>query len=165
MLYLTAAKEILKEFPEVKFHLLGEGTLVNEINSFISANKLEKNINFKFHKNPPGIFAETSVLVSLQTGTNYPSQSVLEAMGCGNAVIASNTGDTDLFINNSNGMLVELNTESLVSALKKLIKDPLLAKQMGLAGKELAEKNHTIEKASAYYLELFEKAYKKVFNA
>jgi len=162
MMYLDAAKEIINELPAVKFHILGEGSLVNEIKNFISLNDLDQNINFRFHKNPPEILAETSVFVSLQSGTNYPSQSVLEAMACGNAVVASNTGDTGLFINDSNGILIDLNCESLVKALRKLINEPAIAKNIGMAGKQFAEQNHTIDKASAYYLELFEKAHKKL---
>jgi glycosyltransferase involved in cell wall biosynthesis len=154
MLYLEAALEILKEFPSVKFHLLGEGSLVNEINKFILDNNLSENINFTFHKNPPEIFKETLIFVSLQTGTNYPSQSVLEAMACGNAIVASNTGDTKLFVNNSNGILVELNLNSVVSAIKKLIADVSEAKMLGLQAAKFAMDNHTIDKVSEYYLEL-----------
>ena len=40
MLYLEAAKEIALRYPFVKFHLLGEGTLVNEIKNYIELNNL-----------------------------------------------------------------------------------------------------------------------------
>jgi glycosyltransferase involved in cell wall biosynthesis len=161
MLFLEAAKEILKKSPHVKFHILGEGSLVSEVKSFITENKLRNRINFQFSKNPPEIFAETSVFVSLQSGTNYPSQSVLEAMACGNAVIASNRGDTQLFINEQNGVLVDLKLESVVNAIEKLINNPALANKLGINGRDFVMKNHTIEKASAYYLNLIDKAYKK----
>ncbi len=151
MLYLEAAREVLKEYPEVKFHLLGEGSLVSEIKEYISANGLAKNVNFAFHKNPPEIFKETSIFVSLQTGTNYPSQSVLEAMACGNAIIASDTGDTGLFVNSSNGVLVQLNKDSVASAIKKLICDPDRTKTLGLQAAKFAIENHTIERVSEYY--------------
>ncbi len=151
MLYLEAAREVLKEYPDVKFHLLGEGSLFSEIKEYISANGLEKNINFAFHKNPPEIFKETSIFVSLQTGTNYPSQSVLEAMACGNAVVASDTGDTGLFVNSSNGVLVQLDKDSVVLAIKKLIADKAGTNMLGLQAAKFAIENHTIEKVSEYY--------------
>ena len=154
MLYLESARELLKEFPSFKFHLLGEGSLVNEINKFILDNNLSGNINFTFHKNPPEVFKETLIFVSLQTGTNYPSQSVLEAMACGNAIVASDTGDTKLFVNDSNGILVELNVNSIVSAIKRLIADVPAAKTLGLQAAKFAIANHTIDKVSEYYLEL-----------
>lgn len=162
MLYLEAAIEVLRDFPNVKFHLLGEGSLVNTINDFISRNNLQSNVNFRFHSNPPGIFSHTSVFVSLQSGTNYPSQSVLEAMACGNAVIASDTGDTRLFINSSNGILVGLNKESVAGAIKKMIAGPALAKKMGEEGSKFARTNHTIERVSEYYLNLIKDVSKEI---
>jgi len=159
MLYLEAALIILKKYPDVKFHILGEGSLVSAVNEFISSNGPKEQINFTFHKNPPEIFSGTSVFVSLQSGTNYPSQSVIEAMACGNAVIASNTGDTGLLINSSNGVLVELSVNSVVSAMEKLITDRSLTKKLGDAGRDFVLQNHTIEKVSAYYTGLIKKVY------
>ena len=158
MLYLEAAKEILKVHPHVKFHLLGEGSLVSEIKNYITENGLENNINFTFHKNPPELFSRTSVFVTLQTGTNYPSQSVLEAMACGNAIVASNTGDTSLFVNSGNGVLVDLNKDSIVNAVKKLINNPEETIALGLNAAKFAKENHTIEKVSDYYINLIESA-------
>jgi glycosyltransferase involved in cell wall biosynthesis len=164
LLYLECAKELLKEFPDTKFHLLGEGSLVREINDFISANNMKNNVNFTFHKNPPEIFSHTSIFVSLQTGTNYPSLSVIEAMACGNAVVASNRGDTGLLVNESNGLLVELNSESVVSAVRSLIKDPALAHRLGTYAREFVMKEHTLEKEAEYYIDLFLRAKRKVFG-
>jgi len=163
MLYLEAARQILKEFPAIKFHLLGEGSLVNEISEYISVHGLKDKINFTFHNNPAEVFKSTSVFVSLQTGTNYPSQSVLEAMACGNAVIASNRGDTPLFINQANGVLVELNVESVVTALKKMIQDPTGTNQLGKQAALFVVQNHTLEKVTEYYTNLIMNVYEGGF--
>jgi len=162
MLYLVAVKKILAKYPKVKFYILGEGTLVYEAKDFIDSNNLSHSIIFQFHKNPPEIFKNTSVFVSLQSGTNYPSQSVLEAMACGNAVIASNRGDTELFINDSNGIIIDLNLDELVTAIEKLIDNPALTHNLGINGRELAINNHTIDKYSEYFLGLVMEAYRKL---
>lgn len=154
MLFLEAAAEILKEYPDVKFNLLGEGSLAGEIKSYIELNGLGGNIDFRFLPNPPEIFASTSVLVSLQTGTNYPSQSILEAMACGNAVIASNAGDTGLLVNESNGLLCELNLDSVVRSIKFLIENKDKARSLGISGRDFVMKEHTIEKCAEYYIDL-----------
>lgn len=164
MMFLEAAKIIHKKYPDIKFHIMGEGTLVNEIDNYIKENNLSEVVSFKFHKNPPEVFAGTSVFVSLQTGTNYPSQSVLEAMACSNAVIASNTGDTHLFINETNGMMINLETNELVSAIEKLYKDKALTEKLGICGREYVITNHTAEKYIEYFTGLINKAYKKNFN-
>ncbi|MCI0450118.1 MAG: glycosyltransferase [Chlorobi bacterium] len=162
LMFLEAAKIIHGKYPEVKFHILGEGTLVPEVEKFIKNNGLLSVINFQFLKNPSEIFTKTSVFISLQTNTNYPSQSVLEAMACGNAVIASKCGDTGLFINEKNGILIDLDTGALINAIEMLIKNPPLAKNMGIEGRKLVTSHHTIEKFSDYYLSLIKEAYKKI---
>jgi glycosyltransferase involved in cell wall biosynthesis len=164
ILYLQAAKEVLKEFPGIKFHILGEGSLVNEVNEFINSNNLHEKINFQFHKNPPEIFANTSIFVTLQTGTNYPSLSTIEAMACGNAVIASDVGDTGLLINESNGVLVKLDPDSVAAAMKNLIRNKEKRETLGLNGREFVLRNHTIEKESEYYINIAVKIKEKVFG-
>lgn len=154
MLYLDAAKTVLSSHPDVKFYILGEGSLVNEVKEFLSAKRLEEKIEFKFHPNPPEVFAETSIFVSLQTGTNYPSQSLLEAMACGNAVIASNTGDTGLLVNGSNGYLIDLDPDSLVHALLRLIENKEKTNSMGAIARQFVLENHTIDKYSDYYTDM-----------
>lgn len=164
MLYLEAAKEILKKHPDLCFHILGEGSLVNEIRKFIEINGLKDKINFMFHKNPPEIFSKTSVFVSLQKNTNYPSQSLLEAMACGNAVIASNVGDTGMLINESNGILVGLNRSEIITALEKLLSSRELTLSMGEKARRDVTTTHTIGKYTEYFLTLVNKAYSKKFR-
>jgi glycosyltransferase involved in cell wall biosynthesis len=164
LLYLEAAKELLKKHPEVKFHLLGEGTLVYEIKNFIQSNELGNSVNFSFLKQPSEIFTNTSVFVSLQTGTNYPSQSVLEAMACGNAIVASNRGDTELLINNKNGVLINLDVKSLIVTLDNLIKNPEETFRLGFEGSVYVRKEHTIEKYAEYFLNILNLAYNKHFG-
>jgi glycosyltransferase involved in cell wall biosynthesis len=163
LIFLKAAQIVLDKHANVKFHLLGEGSLKDEVLDFISTNKLSSKINYQFHKNPPEIFAETSVFVSIQTTNNYPSQSVLEAMACGNAIIASDVGDTKMFVNEKNGILINLDLDSLVSALENLIKNPTKTKELGNNAKKFVKINHNVEKAEKYYKDLFQKAYDKVF--
>ncbi|MBE2226237.1 MAG: glycosyltransferase, partial [Ignavibacteria bacterium] len=134
-----------------------------EIAEFITAAGIKENVNFTFHNNPPEVFSRTSVFVSLQTGTNYPSQSVLEAMACGNAVIASNRGDTGLFINNANGVLVELNTGEVAAALKKMILNREDTTLLGKQAAEFVRQYHTIEKVTEYYTGLITGVYEGGF--
>lgn len=163
MLYLESARNILSRHPEVKFHLLGEGSIVNELQQFISSNNLGESIRFVFHKNPPEVFSETTIFVSLQKHTNYPSQSLLEAMACGNAVVASDTGDTRLLINEKNGILVPLESERITEAIEKLINNKELALKMGRQGNKDVRAIHNIERYANYFLGVIHQAYNKNF--
>ena len=96
--------------------------------------------------------ADTSVFVSIQTTNNYPSQSVLEAMGCGNAIIATDVGDTRMFINENNGILINLEVSKLVNAIETLYLNKDLREQLGIYAYSYVRENHSIEKMAEYYV-------------
>ena len=156
-LFVEAAIKLSKKYPEILFHIMGEGRLSSDINNKVKNCGLNNIIHHGFHPQPADILADTSVFVSIQTTNNYPSQSVLEAMGCSNAIIASDVGDTRMFINEANGILIKLNTDDLVAAIEKLYLDKQLCRKMGEYGYNYVRENHTIEKMSEYYIGLFNK--------
>jgi glycosyltransferase involved in cell wall biosynthesis len=164
LMYLEAAKQISMKYKGIKFHLLGEGTLIPEVENFINSNNLHSVVNFEFHKTPKDVFIKTSVFVSIQSNNNYPSQSLLEAMACCNAVIASDVGDTRLLVNERNGILIPLEIQSLIAALEKLIKSPELTKSLGINGRQFVLTNHTIEKHSDYWVNIAQNAHDRLFS-
>ena len=83
-------------------------------------------------------------------------------MACGNAIIATDVGDTRLFINKENGLLISFSLSELVNALEQLIQNIIKTRQMGLNGRNFVLKNHTIEKCANYYMDIFNKAYKEL---
>lgn len=160
VLFLEAALILAAQYPHVEFHIMGEGRLTSVIKEKTDISGLPNIVFHGFHPNPPEILAKTSLFVSIQTTNNYPSQSVLEAMACGNAIIASDVGDTRMFVNEDWGSLIELNLESLIHYLKIYIEQPVIAFEKGLKGSEYVRENHTIDKSAEYYLSLLRKAEK-----
>ena len=156
-LFLEAAIKISKSYPEILFHIMGEGRLSYDMKEKVDSSGLG-NINFHgFHPHPTEILAHTSVFVSIQTTNNYPSQSVLEAMGCGNAIVASDVGDTRMFINEQNGILINLDVSELVNTIETLYLNKDLREQLGRNAYSYVRDNHTIEKMADYYVRLFKK--------
>ena len=84
-------------------------------------------------------------------------------MACGNAVIASNRGDTGLFINDANGVLVELNTGEVAAALRKMILNREGTSLLGKQAAEFVRQYHTIEKVTEYYTGLITGVYEGGF--
>jgi glycosyltransferase involved in cell wall biosynthesis len=89
--------------------------------------------------------------VSLQTDNNYPSQAVLEAMACGNAIIATDVGDTRMFVNEQNGWLIEHGVEPLVEAVRHCLKNQQESHAKGDFATNFVRANFTLERAMAYY--------------
>ena len=163
-LFLEAAINLSKKYPEMIFHIMGEGRLTSDIKERVD-NSGSGNIIFHgFHSNPAEILADTSVFVSIQTTNNYPSQSVLEAMGCGNAIIATDVGDTRMFINKENGLLIKHNVDELINAIETLYVNRELREKLGNYAYAYVREYHTIEKMADYYVNLFNNTANVDFN-
>ncbi len=155
--FLDAAIILSKKYPEIIFHIMGEGRLSTRIKSKVDSAGCTNIIFYGFHPQPTEILANTSVFVSIQTTNNYPSQSVLEAMGCGNAIIASDVGDTRMFINKDNGLLINKGVTELVNAIETLYLNKDMRDTMAKVGYSYVRENHTIDKMANYYINLFNK--------
>lgn len=156
-LFLEAAISLSKKYPEIIFHIMGEGRLSADIKDKVESSGFKNIIYHAFHSRPTDILADTSVFVSIQTTNNYPSQSVLEAMGCGNAIIATDVGDTRMFVNQENGLLINLELIELVTAIENLYLNKELRERLGRYAYSYVRENHTIEKMADYYVDLFNK--------
>jgi glycosyltransferase involved in cell wall biosynthesis len=89
---------------------------------------------------------------------------VLEAMACGNAIIATNVGDTRMFINENNGILINLNVDELINAIETFYLNKELLERLAKNAYSYVRENHTIEKMSDYYVNLFNKASFRYIN-
>lgn len=161
-LFLDAIERLKEKHKDITFHIMGDGRLKEVVKKRVEDMKEENVVYHGFHNAPTEILANTTVFVSLQTTNNYPSQSVLEAMACQNAIIATNVGDTRMFINEKNGILIGLDAVELSNAIEKLYLNRELTKKMGMYAEKYVKDNHTIEKSAEYYLELFRKAEKAI---
>jgi glycosyltransferase involved in cell wall biosynthesis len=103
------------------------------------------------------VLERSSIFVSLQEGENYPSQSLLEAMACGNAVIATDVGETWRLVDDANGKRVASDAGAVADAIIALLDDPLLARrQMTSRRRILAE--HTPERFLTYIGRVYRQA-------
>jgi glycosyltransferase involved in cell wall biosynthesis len=92
------------------------------------------------------------VFASLIHPDNYPSQSVMEAMFMGNAVVATDAGDTRRLVDERNGVLVGYREEEVAAALRQLADD-----EQARAAKGEASYRRTLQEFSpdAYLDHLF----------
>lgn len=130
--------------------IIGEGPMKTKLEKYINEKQL-MNINlFGFTLHPYKILQKSRIFLSLQSNDNYPSQSLIEAMACGNAIIATNTGCTNLLITEKEGILINKNILSTASALEYLINNPKVCKTMGENARDKVINTHTVEKFIDY---------------
>jgi len=159
---IEAAKEVVKEIPNVKFVFIGDGELREELEEQV--NKLQIAdyflfLGFRYDVNELLKTLDVFVLPSLYEG--LPNV-ILEAMACGRSVIATSVdGSPEAIENNITGMLVPpRDPDSLKNAISRLAKDKKLRKTMGNQGRHRVEKYFSLRGQ----LEKFENMYDQYFQ-
>ncbi|MBL4624864.1 MAG: glycosyltransferase [Flavobacteriales bacterium] len=159
--FLKAIKELydrkVTELDHWKFLLIGGGELKEEMSQFITNNNLAGVVEMSECGDLSTIYPETSCYVSTQDFENFPSLSMMEAMACGNAVIARNVGQTNLMVKNGvNGLVLKEDSyQGLTNTLEEyIIMSSDDRKQMQQNSIRLVEEVHT-EKNFFRQIELF----------
>ncbi|MDI6808904.1 MAG: glycosyltransferase [Candidatus Eisenbacteria bacterium] len=140
----SAAKELLSTFGDCIFLLVGSGTMSEELKSEAQRLGIASNVIFAGRReNVPELLRlmDVFVLPSLPVVETAPL-SVMEAMACGRAVVATDVGSLrEIVEDGATGLLVPPgDSHSLALALKSLLADSAKRKEMGRMGKERAAK-------------------------
>ena len=134
--------------------VLGTGPFEGEMKDFISKNSLTNVFMEGKILNPEKYLKKSKVFVTIQQTENYPSQALMEAMACENAVIASDVGETRKIVTETEGVLVRLNAGKIAQALVKLLADNDTLLHKGQSAREKIMQEHSIEKFTDYLLVL-----------
>ncbi|MBD2394962.1 glycosyltransferase [Cyanobacterium aponinum FACHB-4101] len=100
----------------------------------------------------------SKIFVSLIEPDNYPSQSVLEAMYTGNALLLSNTGFTKSKFFNDNGLLCEVNFDDVLSKLILLVENENNLDIFGRKSIQILEKSYQ----KSIYINYIKELYKSI---
>jgi len=152
---LQAARIVTGKHPRTKFFFCGKGTE----QMLIQAEELglEKNVILSgFRTDIPDILAcfDIFVLPSLQEGI---ATAGIEAMASSLPLIGTQVGGIPDIVSKENGLLVPRgNSQALAEAILKLLENPILAKNLGLAGRKMAEQRFSKEKVASQILELYQ---------
>ena len=87
----------------------------------------------------------------------YPKV-LIEAAASGRPIVTTDVpGCREVIKNGENGLLVPVkNAEALADALRQLIENPSLRKEMGRRGREIAEKEFSLDKVISETLDIYE---------
>jgi len=118
-LFLEMAKAIIEKYPDKKlvFIIAGDGPKKNSINKIINELNLTSHVKLLGHVNKVSEFLSAlDILVLSSDSCEGVSQSVMQALFMGKAVVATNSGSTNDLFNNNNFQLV--GTDSSVELVK-----------------------------------------------
>ena len=158
---LISALDLLQHVrPDLRTLIVGDGPLRNQLEDTARAFKLNGLVRFLGHRNDvPRLLAAADLLVLPSLYEGLPNV-VLEAMRFRKPVVATAApGTTEVVDHNRTGLLVPIHDyPALAQAIRTVIQDPVLARQLGEAGRARAEAEFRastmVERFAALYEEL-----------
>ncbi len=156
---LRAAELVVKEVPETRFLMVGDGPVRPEIEQKRAEMGLDQAVwTLGRRSDIPEILAaaDLSVLCSYAMVETFPN-SVLEAMASRRPVVCTDVGSIDeQVVEGVNGFLIaEGDHEALADRILRLVKDPARARQMGQAAREAVEAQFSASRMVGDREELF----------
>ncbi len=159
---LEAAKKIVKEQSDVRFVVVGDGPLKNQLTSDLKNANLSGNFTLFSRLNEDELAAmygcaDVFVLPSVQEGQGIV---LLEAQAAGKPVVAFNIGGVnEAVVNGETGLLVGRgNSSELADALLRLLSDDDLREKMGAAGRQFVMQNYTWDICAQRMLSVYHEA-------
>lgn len=133
-------------------YVCGAGPLEAQIRQEFQAIDRHR-VQLYFEQDPFRVLLRTKVYVSLQDTENYPSQSLLEAMACGCAVVATDVGLTRSLLDESCAVLVPRDPVAVARALTQLLEQEPLRGNLGRNARHIAASTQTIERFADYFVD------------
>ncbi len=126
LLLAHALPAVVQHHPDISICFLGAGPLEAQIRQVTRDLNVAQHVTIRFEPQPTRVLNQSSIFVSLQNDENYPSQSLLEAMACANAIVATDVGETWRLVDKTNGIRVSPTAEAVAAAIIALLDDPAL---------------------------------------
>jgi len=139
---LSAAANVLKEFPRVKFFIVGDGPLKEELKNKAEELNIGKSVIFAgLRGDIPRLLSAMNIFVQPSIIREGLPLAIAEAQACSLAVVASDIGGNSEIVNDKvTGLLVpSADIGALSESLIFLLRSPDKAKEMGRAGRLLCE--------------------------
>lgn len=158
LLFIDALAIATQQGGDFRAVMLGEGPLRPEMEAAIIRHGLQSRVEMRFDTKPLATLAESAVYVSLQTSDNFGSQALLEAMGAGCAVIATDVGETSRLVTPDVGTVVPPEAEAVAAALVESVTNPDHTRARGSAASHRALNEYSADAYAAWLETLYSRA-------
>jgi glycosyltransferase involved in cell wall biosynthesis len=156
--FLRAARDILLEFPNVDFVVIGSGPDREKLEKMARELGIEQNVTFSGHcADMPAAYASMDLFVLASIDEGMP-MAVLEALASSKPVIATSVGAVpQLIVHEQTGLLIApRDLQALKLCILRLLNDPSLRSQLASAGVALVKRSHSRDVMARNYLQLYE---------
>lgn len=136
---IRAVAQLSNSFPELQLVLAGPGDDIDRLRSQAQESEVTERVQFFpsiSRKELAALYYNADIFALPSTGEGF-GLVFLEAMAFGKAIVGANVGGIpDVVQHEREGLLVAPTVEAISSALRRLLSDPLLRKQLGMRGQE-----------------------------
>lgn len=155
--FLRMAARLAARFDPVEFVLVGDGPLRPELQAFAVELGLGDRIRFLGDRHDiPAVLASLNVTV-LPSSSESLSNVILESMAAGVPVVATNVGgNPEIIQDGETGFLADMDDDSLVKNVERLLLNPELRRQFGERAKAYASSNFLLASIRARYEQLYQ---------
>lgn len=157
---IECGKYVCKANPEITFIIVGKGLLSQKICDTISNEGLTNNFKLLGHVNRKELiqlYQNATIFVSPSHYESGPI-TVLEAMSCGKAVVATSVGLVpDLIVNYINGLVIPPKSpDAMANAIITLLEDEALRDYIGSNARKTIIENYTWDIISSSIEEIYQ---------
>ncbi len=160
--FLQMASIVRAEVPDARFLVVGDGPLRSELERRAASIGLGEITIFAGHQMEVATYiGAMDVAVLSSCDHEGCSNFLLEAMGLGRPLVATNIGGSgELVTNGETGFLVPpANPIGLADAVLRVIRDPAAAEAMSARGRQVFRERFTLEAMIAAYQSLYAEAW------
>jgi glycosyltransferase involved in cell wall biosynthesis len=147
-LFLESVPPILRQVPQARFLIVGDGPQRANIRRWIQDMGLAEAVMMLGHREDiPEVFSVLDVVVSASTAAEGVPQALLQALAMRRPVVATRVGAVpEVIRHEETGLLVPpRDPAALAAAIAALLADPERGASLGNAGRQLVEKEFALE--------------------
>ena len=154
---LEAMPSILKEFPDTKLHIVGDGPRMTELRTMAKSMGLRNSVSFYGNVTEQtliNLYKYCPIFCSLSREDGW--QPCLEAMATGRPVICPDALYNTAIIDGKMGIKFLFNDMYIYAeVIKKLFGDITIAEKMGIEGRKEVERNYNWNEIGKKYIEVY----------
>jgi glycosyltransferase involved in cell wall biosynthesis len=145
---VAAASRVVRELPDARFLIMGDGELREALEKQIKTLALERHVFLTGFRADALALMKSFDLFAMSSVTEGLGSVVLEAMACRRSVVATRAGGLpEVVIDGETGLLVPPHDdEALAQAILSQLRDPARRRAMGEAGYARVAREFSIEK-------------------
>ncbi|MDY0986474.1 4-alpha-N-acetylgalactosaminyltransferase [Flavobacterium sp. ACN2] len=140
----------------IKFIVIGDGPLKEELVNYTIENNLEHDLFFTGYRNTADLLPEFNVFLLTSVTEGLPL-TIYEAFACKIPVVCTKAGGTpEVITNGETGFLADLkDTETLSNSVLKIINNPALQEKIKTNAFQLVSQNHNLSIMQKNYYDFY----------